>query len=113
MSSFELDARVMEELIKSTDGTITRWVHDGVEYGIYQEMGTHKMAAQPFMRPSIEANRRGFERALKHFGFEGLRNAVDVVEKVAFDVLAGAQIRCPVDTGALVNSLSVSKEQPR
>ena len=27
-------------------------VHDGVEYGIYQELGTYKMAAHPFMVPS-------------------------------------------------------------
>jgi hypothetical protein len=112
MSSFELDATVMEELIRSTDGTITRWVHDGVSYGVFQEMGTHKMAAQPFMRPSIEANRRGFERALRQGGLGMIKDPVAVVEKVAFDVLAGAQIRCPVDTGALVNSLSVSEERP-
>ena len=29
-------------------------VHDGVEYGIYQELGTSKMAAQPFMVPAAE-----------------------------------------------------------
>ena len=110
--SFKLDARVMEELIRSTDGTITRWVHDGVEYGIYQELGTSQMGAQPFMRPAVEANRRGFERALKLGGLGAIRNPVAVVEKVAFDVLAGAQIRCPVDTGALVNSLTVSEERP-
>ena len=31
------------------------WVQDGVEYGIYQELGTHKMRAQPFMVPAVEA----------------------------------------------------------
>jgi len=34
------------------------WVQDGVEYGIYQEFGTRKMAAQPFMVPAVEAVRR-------------------------------------------------------
>jgi len=29
-------------------------VSDGVEYGIYQEYGTHKMAAHPFMVPAAE-----------------------------------------------------------
>ncbi len=29
-------------------------VHDGVEYGIYQELGTYKMAAQPFLIPACE-----------------------------------------------------------
>jgi len=28
-------------------------VRDGVHYGVYQEYGTSKMAAQPFMRPAI------------------------------------------------------------
>jgi len=30
------------------------WVADGVEYGIYQELGTHKMSARPFMKPAVE-----------------------------------------------------------
>ena len=79
---------------------------------IDQEMGTTKMAAQPFMRPAVEANRRGFETALARGGIDMLKNPIVVVEKVAFDVLAGAQIRCPVDTAALVNSLSVSEDKP-
>jgi len=33
------------------------WVADGVEYGIYQELGTSRMAAQPFMGPAVEAIR--------------------------------------------------------
>jgi HK97 gp10 family phage protein len=36
-------------------GDMTYTVSDGVEYGVYQEFGTSKMAAQPFMRPAIEA----------------------------------------------------------
>ena len=28
-------------------------ISDGVEYGIYQELGTSRMAAQPFMVPAI------------------------------------------------------------
>lgn len=30
------------------------FVGDGVEYGIYQEFGTYKMAAHPFMIPALE-----------------------------------------------------------
>jgi len=29
-------------------------VQDGVEYGIYQELGNHRMAAHPFLVPAIE-----------------------------------------------------------
>ena len=39
------------------------WIHDGVEYGIWQELGTYKMAARPFMLPSLEKNRRGFDES--------------------------------------------------
>ena len=30
------------------------WVQDGVDYGIFQELGTYKMAAHPFMVPAVE-----------------------------------------------------------
>lgn len=30
------------------------WVADGVEYGVYHELGTHRMAARPFMTPAVE-----------------------------------------------------------
>ncbi|MCG3143637.1 MAG: hypothetical protein HONDAALG_00992 [Gammaproteobacteria bacterium] len=35
-------------------GELARWVVDGVEYGIYQELGTSRMSAQPFMGPACE-----------------------------------------------------------
>jgi HK97 gp10 family phage protein len=37
------------------EGPVTWIVADGVEYGIHQELGTWKMAAQPFMVPALEA----------------------------------------------------------
>jgi HK97 gp10 family phage protein len=42
------------------DGDMTFIVQDGVEYGIYNEYGTSRMAAQPFFVPAIEANRQKF-----------------------------------------------------
>jgi HK97 gp10 family phage protein len=36
------------------------WIQDGVDYGIYQELGTYKMRAQPFMLPALEKNFRAF-----------------------------------------------------
>ena len=35
-------------------------IQDGVEYGIYQELGTSKMAAQPFMVPALEKWREAY-----------------------------------------------------
>jgi HK97 gp10 family phage protein len=39
---------------------LTYTVSDGVEYGVFQELGTSKMAAQPFMVPAIETWRDKF-----------------------------------------------------
>jgi HK97 gp10 family phage protein len=39
---------------------LTRQIADGVEYGIYQELGTYKMAAHPFMVPAVEKVRSKF-----------------------------------------------------
>jgi len=44
---------------------MTYTVSDGVEYGVYQEFGTSKMAAQPFMTPAIEAWTQRFLDAFK------------------------------------------------
>lgn len=111
--SVKLDMRVLKELLRATSfGSITRWVHDGVEYGVYQELGTSRMGAQPFLRPAVEANRRGFEIAVRRAGEEYLFDPVALIDKVAFEVLSGAKMRAPVDTGALVNSLTVSEERP-
>ncbi len=40
---------------------MTYRVQDGVEYGIYQEFGTSRMAAQPFMSPALESVRDDIE----------------------------------------------------
>lgn len=46
---------------------LTYRISDGVEYGVYQEFGTSKMGAQPFMRPAIDLWKDKFMKA-----FEGL-----------------------------------------
>lgn len=40
-------------------------IQDATDYGIFQELGTSKMAAQPFIVPAVETWR---ERLLKAFG---------------------------------------------
>jgi HK97 gp10 family phage protein len=44
-------------------GEMTFTVSDGVEYGVYQEFGTSKMGAWPFMRPAIEKWAARFQAA--------------------------------------------------
>ena len=50
-----LDTGALRNSINTTKRrNLLYWVSDGVEYGIYQEFGTFKMAAQPFMIPAVE-----------------------------------------------------------
>ena len=37
-----------------------------MEYSIYQEMGTYKMAAQPYMRPALDESQDQIEELLGH-----------------------------------------------
>lgn len=40
-------------------------IHDGVEYGIFQELGTSRMRAQPFLTPAVMAEEQHFLGAFK------------------------------------------------
>lgn len=42
---------------------LTFRVQDGTEYGVFQELGTSKMAANPFLLPALEAWRAKFTAA--------------------------------------------------
>ena len=45
-------------------------VQDGVKYGVFQELGTSRMAAHPFMVPAVEHRTNGFFSAFAElFGF--------------------------------------------
>lgn len=95
--------RLMSAL--SAQGDVVRLVADGVEYGIYQELGTSKAPAQPFMTPAVEAMRPRFAKALQQT--KDLAQVELVVDKVAHDVAARAKSLVPVDTGMLKNSIHV------
>lgn len=48
------------------DTPLTWIIRDGVQYGIFNEMGTVKMPARPFLVPAVEAERsRGFVDAFR------------------------------------------------
>lgn len=47
--------------------TFTFRIQDGTGYGIFQELGTSKMSARPFLVPAVEEFRQKFLQA-----FEGL-----------------------------------------
>ena len=100
-----VDDRVLKALIANTGGRVEKIIADGVNYGIYQEFGTSKMGAQPFMSPAVEAVRPGWEAAFTNQLTDA--QVEGVVTKAAFDIERGAKERAPVDTGALKNSIHV------
>jgi hypothetical protein len=106
-----LDTQKLDALIRATDKSPdSRYVADAVHYGIYQELGTSRNAAHPFMIPAVEVVRRGFLLALRSPA--AWMRLEDVVEKAARDVEGHAKMRAPVDTGALKNSIHVTKDKP-
>lgn len=49
-------------------GDLEYQVMDGVEYGVYLELGTERMAARPFVTPVIEEYRQGeFGRMMRRY----------------------------------------------
>lgn len=42
-------------------GAMSAIIQDGVEYGIFVELGTSRMAAQPFLTPAVEQVRPKFD----------------------------------------------------
>ena len=43
----------------------TVYIGTNVEYGKYQELGTYKMKAQPFLRPAVEQNIGEYQRIIQ------------------------------------------------
>ena len=101
-----VDDTELLRLMRATSGPgPVKIVADGVEYGIYQELGTSKMTAQAFMGPAVEAVRPGFNQAFS--GVITNAQAAAVITKTAFDVERGAKQRAAVDTGAMRSSIHV------
>lgn len=109
------DYAELNMLIRECKGEPKRILHDGVEYGIYQEFGfTHyisgaQVPAQPFMTPALEAIRPAFEKGWGQLA--NLTQADTFVEKCARDAQNVAKQNAPVDTGALKNSIDVSRAE--
>jgi hypothetical protein len=88
-------------------------VHDGVEYGVYLEFGTSRMAARPMLRPAFGEVVRQLPRAVGQAINQAI--PVDIVlRKAAFDLQARWQRNVvqakAIDTGAFINSIRVSTE---
>ncbi len=60
-----VDSGTLKGSIQTKADGLQATVGVGAEYGIYVEMGTYKMAAQPFMTPAAEAVRPAFYEAMR------------------------------------------------
>ena len=96
-------------LLDTFDGLRDRWaggsatwtVGTNVEYAVYVEFGTSRMAAQPYLRPAAE---RAMAKA-DRFADES-DSADELVEKLALQVEREAKELVPVDTGNLRASIT-------
>ena len=106
-----LDKAKLQWFISATGADVVRYVADGVEYGIYQELGTVRQGyAQPFLRPAVEAVRPGWIKAFENQLTD--KQVELVVKKTAFDVEGIAKQLAPVDTTALRNSIHTTEDKP-
>jgi HK97 gp10 family phage protein len=53
-------------------GSLAIEIGPTANYGIYVEMGTSRMAPQPFMGPAADQHTPAFEQAMAQLGLEGL-----------------------------------------
>jgi HK97 gp10 family phage protein len=55
-----VDTGALKNSLKAEEhtGPLSWWVHDGMNYGIFNEIGTSRMAAHPFMVPAVEGVRQ-------------------------------------------------------
>lgn len=82
-------------------------VGTNVEYSIYVEFGTSSTAAQPYLFPAVESALSEVHQIWEDTGYD--INAT--VRTLAFRIEAYAKFRCPVDTGNLRSSISVTRVQ--
>lgn len=103
------DAKLQAIIDAVADQTVKdRIIHDGVEYGIFQELGTSKRAARPSLVPAFEQVTKGLDQAIGQ-AIERAINIDDVMAKAAFDIQALWANDVAVDTGAYRNSIKVSE----
>lgn len=101
----------VSSLIESIDdiqerwlGSVTYTVGTNVEYALYVEYGTSRMAAQPYLRPAAAHVRRNLDRWA-----EAANSIEALVERAAQELEAYAKGVVPVDTGTLRASIAARR----
>jgi len=105
-----IDDRRLRAIVDNTAGRPVkrRVIHDGVEYGVFVELGTSRMAARPNLLPAFLKVVDDLPEAIGQAVERGV-NLDDVFAKAAFDIQALWAEGVPVDTGAFKNSITVSE----
>lgn len=85
-------------------GSVTYTVGTNIEYSLYVEYGTSRMAAQPYLRPAAAHVRRNLDRWA-----ESANSIEALVEQAALELEAYAKSTAPVDTGTLRASIEARK----
>jgi hypothetical protein len=97
-------------MIRRLRGKPTRIVHDGVEYGVYQEFGTTRMAARPAAHTAASEIEPAYDALMRQITEVSDPDAA--IDKLAHDLEGRwkaqiVQMRI-IDTGAYLNSIAVS-----
>ena len=79
-------------------------VGTSVEYSVYVEFGTSRMAAQPYLRPAVEHAKRNMNSITA-----GAQSLDDAIMRLAYAIESEAKRLCPVDTGNLRASITAQK----
>jgi len=101
-----IDSKKLDELIRISGNSVTLYVADGVEYGVYQEFTSR---GHPSLRPAFERVKGTAEAALRQ-AIERNVNLKLVLSKMAFDIQRLWAADVNVDTGALKNSIHVETD---
>lgn len=80
-------------------------VGSAVEYSVYVEFGTSKMAAQPYLFPAAEAALQEIHQIWENVGYD----IHALIRTLALRIEAYAKMRCPVDTGNLRASITAER----
>jgi len=105
--SVHLDTRGLDRLIKQGGENPSYIIHDGVEYGVYQEFTD---SGHPSLRPAFETHAQQMLRAVGPAIERGVP-LDSVVGKAAADIQRDWAGDVNIDTGAYKNSITHEKER--